>query len=170
MCELLVGLPDVDVNGVGDWPRRLRIAISTRSGRPACPECGGRVWSHDRIEVELVDLPCFGRKTRLVWSKQRWRGPNAECSVVTFVEADDRIVAIESERLQQGFVELERLATGLCAGECGAKLRRLVSLNSAAAPPADEPDGAATESNNGLRHGDPRDAEALDEHTSRHAM
>ena len=26
MCELLVGLPDVNVVGVGDWPLFLRIA------------------------------------------------------------------------------------------------------------------------------------------------
>jgi hypothetical protein len=41
------------------------------------------VWLHDRIEVEIVDLPCFGRQTWLVWSKQRWRCPNAACHVVT---------------------------------------------------------------------------------------
>ncbi|MFT6813663.1 MAG: hypothetical protein ACJASK_002296, partial [Ilumatobacter sp.] len=28
MCELLVGLPDADVEGVGDWPRWPRIAIA----------------------------------------------------------------------------------------------------------------------------------------------
>lgn len=91
MCELLVGLPDVNVIGVGDWPFWLRIAITTRAERPACPGCDGAVWLHDRIEVELVDLPCFGRQTRLVWVKQRWRCPNSTCSVVTFVETDDRI-------------------------------------------------------------------------------
>jgi hypothetical protein len=29
MCELLVGLPGVNVNGVGDWPHWLRISITT---------------------------------------------------------------------------------------------------------------------------------------------
>lgn len=91
MCELLVGLPDVNVVGVGDWPEFLRIAITTRAERPSCPGCDGQVWLHDRVEVELVDLPCFGRRTRLIWSKQRWRCPNAVCGVVTFVEVDDRI-------------------------------------------------------------------------------
>lgn len=93
MCELLVGLPDVNVVGVGDWPLFLRIAITTRAERPACPGCDGAVWLHDRIEVVLVDLPCFGRQTRLVWSKQRWRCPSVTCAVVTFVEVDDRIAA-----------------------------------------------------------------------------
>lgn len=91
MCELLVGLPDVNVVGVGEWPEFLRIAITTRAERPTCPACGGSVWLHDRLEVELVDLPCFGRRTRLIWTQQRWRCPNVVCGVVTFVEVDDRI-------------------------------------------------------------------------------
>jgi transposase len=91
MCELLVGLPDVNVIGVGDWPEYLRIAITTRAERPVCPGCGGGVHRHDVDEVELVDLPCLGRQTRLIWMKQRWRCPNAACRVVTFVEVDDRI-------------------------------------------------------------------------------
>ena len=34
----------------------------------------GAEWSAtgDRYEVELVDLPAFGRRTRLVWHKWRW--------------------------------------------------------------------------------------------------
>ena len=91
MCELLVGLPDVNIKGVGDWPRWLRIEITTRAERPSCPGCGGGVWHHDDVDVELVDLGCFGRRTRLVWSKSRWRCPNPNCEVVTFVETDDRI-------------------------------------------------------------------------------
>jgi transposase len=93
MCELLVGLPDVNVIGVGDWPHYLRIAITTRAERPLCPSCEGVVHRHDVDEVELADLPCFGRRTRLVWHKQRWRCPNQQCSTVTFTEIDERIAA-----------------------------------------------------------------------------
>jgi len=93
MCELLVGLPDVNVNGVGDWPHFLRIAITTRAPRPTCPGCGGAVHCHGSVEVELADLPVFGRPARLVWSKQRLLCPNPGCEVVTFTEHDDRIAA-----------------------------------------------------------------------------
>jgi transposase len=93
MCELLVGLPDVNVVGVGDWPLFLRIAVSTRALRLSCPGCAGVAWRHGIDEVELADLPCFGRRTRLVWMKQRWRCPNPTCAVVTFTESDDRIAA-----------------------------------------------------------------------------
>jgi transposase len=72
MCALLVGLPDVDIIGVGDWPRWLRVVIETPSERPDC-SCGGIVHRHGVREVELVDLPVFGRPARLVWRKQRWR-------------------------------------------------------------------------------------------------
>ncbi len=38
MCALLVGLPAVNVIGVGDWPLWLRVVIDTPGERP---ECGG---------------------------------------------------------------------------------------------------------------------------------
>ena len=41
----------------------------------------------------MADLPCFGRRTRLVWTKQRWRCPNRSCMTVTFTETDPRIAA-----------------------------------------------------------------------------
>ena len=91
MCELLVGLPDVNVNGVGDWPGWLRIEITTRAPRPVCAGCGGVVHGHGRNDVVLVDLPVFGRPTRLVWSKQRWKCPNTGCEVGTWCEIDERI-------------------------------------------------------------------------------
>lgn len=71
MCALLVGLPDVAVLGVGEWPEWLRIAIVTTHERPSC--CGRLAWRHGVREVVLVDLPVFGRAVRLVWRKQRWR-------------------------------------------------------------------------------------------------
>ena len=72
MCALLVGLPDVSVIGVGEWPGWLRVVIEMPADRPSC-DCGGVVHRHGVREVELVDLPVFGRPARLVWRKQRWR-------------------------------------------------------------------------------------------------
>jgi transposase len=72
MRALLVGLPDVNVIGVGDWPRWLRVVVKSPGDRPSCG-CGGVVHRHGIREVELVDLPSFGRPTRVVWRKQRWR-------------------------------------------------------------------------------------------------
>ena len=72
MCALLVGLPDVNLIGVGDWPNWLRVVVELPADRPGC-SCGGLVHRHGIREVEFVDLPVFGRPTRLVWRKQRWR-------------------------------------------------------------------------------------------------
>ena len=78
MCALLVGLPEVTVIGVGDWPLWLRIEVMIAADRSTC-SCGGVVHRHVVREVELVDLPCLGRPTRLVWRKQRWRCSRSGC-------------------------------------------------------------------------------------------
>ena len=76
MCELLVGLPDVNVLEVVETDVGLRVTIETRGDRPLCVGCGGAVKVKDRRDVEHADLPCFGRPTVLVWRKIRW-----ECSI-----------------------------------------------------------------------------------------
>jgi transposase len=78
MCALLVGLPDVTVIGVGDWPGWLRILVATVFDRASC--CGRPAHRHGVREVVLVDLPVFGRPARLVWRKQRWRCPTCRRS------------------------------------------------------------------------------------------
>ena len=60
----------LDVTETGD---RLRVTVETRTPRPSCPECDGRVSVKDRDLVELTDLPCFGRPAILVWRKVRWQ-------------------------------------------------------------------------------------------------
>jgi hypothetical protein len=69
-CELLVGLPEVNVLGIDDVAGEpLRVHIEVRSSRPGCGGCGRFAHVKDRPVVELVDLPCFGRAVRLVWHK-----------------------------------------------------------------------------------------------------
>jgi transposase len=50
----------------------------------------------DRPSVELVDLPCFGRPTRLVWRKRRWSCPDAACATGSWTED---VPAIAASRL-----------------------------------------------------------------------
>ena len=72
VCELLVGLGDVEIVGVDDGAEGpLRVHIRGRAPRPLCGGCGGLVWSKGERSVELVDLPAFGRPVRLVWHKRR---------------------------------------------------------------------------------------------------
>lgn len=72
MCELLVGLPDVNVLEVAKADTHLRVTVETRGERPLCSTCGSAVRVKDRDMVELTDLPCFGRRATLVWRKVRW--------------------------------------------------------------------------------------------------
>ncbi|MGI8515568.1 MAG: hypothetical protein ACR2NT_10620 [Acidimicrobiia bacterium] len=67
-CELLVGLPDVNVLGVEDRgvDLPLRVHVESRGPRPECPQCASPVVVKDRPAVTLVDLPVFGRRVRLV--------------------------------------------------------------------------------------------------------
>jgi transposase len=79
MCALLVGLPDVAIVGVGEWPNWLRVEVASVTARPLC-WCGAIAHRHGVRQVVLVDLPCFGRATRLVVHKQRWRCPRCRRS------------------------------------------------------------------------------------------
>jgi len=91
MCELLVGLPEVRVLGIATDP--LLIEIETRAGFVGCRQCGSVAVGKGRRDVELVDLPAFGRPTRLRWRKRRWRCPEHSCTEGSWTEEDRRIAA-----------------------------------------------------------------------------
>ena len=93
MCELLIGLGEVDLVRVNDSGEGtpLEVVIRCRKPRPSCEACGGRVWSEGYRSVVLVDLSVFGR---LVWQrrrKPRWTCPNPECEARSFIQ-DPRLV------------------------------------------------------------------------------
>ncbi|MCA1695773.1 MAG: ISL3 family transposase [Actinobacteria bacterium] len=97
MCELLVGLPDVTVLGVVDeLGGPLRVHVETRNECRSCPGCGAGGRVKERPEVELVDLPVFGRQARLVWHKHRLVCVASACAVVSWTV---EVPAIASPRL-----------------------------------------------------------------------
>ncbi len=73
LAETLLGLDGFQILGVHETPDELIINIETQSTVVGCPECGVRAQAKDRMRVDIRDLPCFGRPTRLVWMKRRWR-------------------------------------------------------------------------------------------------
>lgn len=92
VCELLVGLPEVNVLGVYDErDGPLRVYVESRVERAWCRSCGGQAAVKDRPQVELVDLPAFGRPTRLVWRKHRWFCRGQQCEKGSWTIIDDRI-------------------------------------------------------------------------------
>jgi transposase len=97
MCELLVGLPAVTVLGIDDLDEEgLVVHVETRTPRPGCVGCGVPAASKGRRVVTLVDMPCFGRSTRLVWHKRRWRCQDRDCPVVSFTE---EVIGIAAPRM-----------------------------------------------------------------------
>ena len=94
MCELLVGLPEVNVLGVVDVVDGvLRVHVETRVSRTGCAGCGVIARVKDRPVIELVDLPSFGRPTRLFWHKRRWCCLEESCPAKSWTEVDVRIGA-----------------------------------------------------------------------------
>jgi transposase len=92
MCELLVGLPAINVLGIDDdRAAAVVVHIESRQSRPECLSCGTPAWVKDRPPVELVDLPCFGRSARLVWHKHRWCCPEGDCESGSWTGENPRI-------------------------------------------------------------------------------
>ena len=93
MCELLVGLGDVDLEGVNDLGEGvpLEVVIRSRRPRPTREGCGGSVWSKGHRSVVLVDLPAFGRLVRRRWRKRRWTCPSPGCALRSFIEQDPKV-------------------------------------------------------------------------------
>jgi hypothetical protein len=74
MCEILVGLPDVEVLGLSEPAEGgspLVVEVASRADRGWCRECGVNARLKDTTAVVMVDMTCFGRPARLVWHKQR---------------------------------------------------------------------------------------------------
>jgi len=90
MCELLVGLEAVDVYRVNEHEDELIIEVSSRSAPLVCDSCGELRRLKDRTQVSYVDLPSFGRSTRLVWNKRRWKPC---CGGASETEIDVQIAA-----------------------------------------------------------------------------
>jgi transposase len=93
MVKLLVGLPDVNVLGVHDGRDMIEIHVECRRRRPGCPECGVLAHLKEQRVVTLVELPCFGKPTKLAWHKRRWRCADPDCPNGSWTEGDDRIAA-----------------------------------------------------------------------------
>jgi hypothetical protein len=95
MCELLVGLPDVNVLAVEDTTP-LRVHVELRSPSRRCPDCGAAGDWKERRRVELVDLAAFGRPVRLVWVKHRWMCRNEGCGRGSWTGQNRRVAAPRS--------------------------------------------------------------------------
>ena len=94
ICEILVGLLEVNILGVEDVSGApLVVHIESQIEARNCPSCGHFGWVKDRRVVVLTDLPAFGRPVRLAWHKTRRACPAPSCPHGSWTSRDDRIAA-----------------------------------------------------------------------------
>ncbi len=69
---------------------RLRCGCTSRSATVVGPVVAARATARvkERPEVELVDLPVFGRQARLVWRKHRLLYLKVACPVMSWTVED----------------------------------------------------------------------------------
>jgi transposase len=87
----LIGLPVQFLGGEDGPDGEARIFVQSARTRGGCPNCGSVAWVKDHTDVELIDLPIYGRAARTVWRKSRFTCPASECERKSFTEEDDRI-------------------------------------------------------------------------------
>ncbi|MBK5223014.1 MAG: ISL3 family transposase [Acidimicrobiia bacterium] len=93
LAEAMLGLDGFVVLGVREDPAELVITIETTADVVGCGSCGVRAQAHDRMPIQIRDLACFGRPTRLVWRKRRWRCREELCPVRTWTEMNPAVLA-----------------------------------------------------------------------------
>jgi len=88
---MLVGLAGF-VAGVSELvDGELWLWVETVADVVGCSGCGTRAVGHGRSVTLVRDLPMAGRPTVLVWSKRRWRCPEADCGMRTWSETTPEI-------------------------------------------------------------------------------
>ena len=92
-CDLLLGLPGVQVETVLRSPDRLEVMVSTPWRLMGCPDCGVVAPSRGRRERRLRDVPHAGARVELVWRQREWRCADPGCPRGTFVEQVPDLVA-----------------------------------------------------------------------------
>jgi transposase len=93
VAEALLGLPGFRVLEVVETVAELVVTIETTATFTGCAGCGIRAEVHDRVEVGVRDLPCFGRPARLIWRKRRWRCREPLCDRKTWTETSEHLDA-----------------------------------------------------------------------------
>jgi transposase len=91
-AEVMLGLDGVRILDVEERPGELVITAETTRTRGYCPSYRRRAKPHDRTEIQLRDLHCFGRPVRLVLRKRRWRCKTKGCIKKTWTEKIDGII------------------------------------------------------------------------------
>lgn len=91
LAEALLGLDGFRVLAVTETGGEVIIRIETTTDVISCGGCGHRAESQDRVDRHIRDLACFGRPSRLVWAKRRWRCRRSPCPAKTWTETSSEV-------------------------------------------------------------------------------
>jgi transposase len=115
-------LPGFEIDQVDDHPELLVVQAHSARSDAACPDCdqsSSRV--HSYYTRTPRDLPCSGRKVRLVLGVRRFRCQNTHCPRKTFVERIPSVAPVHGQRTQRLTTTLHNIAFELSA-EAGARV------------------------------------------------
>ena len=107
LAEKMLGLPGLVVLEVDDAPGERIVTVESAQTTATCGSCRRRAEAQDRVEIHLRDLHCFGRPTRLVVRKRRWRCRTKRCRMKTWTERIEGIAARQVLTVRAG-VEVTR--------------------------------------------------------------
>jgi transposase len=93
LAEALLGLDGFRVLDVHEGSDELVVTVETTAAVVGCRACGTRAEAQDRKAIDIRDLACFGRPTRLRWIKRRWRCVDADCQAKTWTERSSHVDA-----------------------------------------------------------------------------
>jgi len=95
-------------------------AHETGEDLSSCPDCGVVAVGHGRRQVQLHDIPCFGRSVRLLWANRVLRCSDPDCPRKTLTE--EHLLAGPRAKLAARAVAW---ATDALAWQCYQKLRNI---------------------------------------------
>jgi len=113
LAEKMLGLPGLRVLEVEEGVGEVMVRVESVRAKAFCPSCRRRAQAQDRIEVQLRDAHCFGRPTRLVLSKRRWRCRQPGCVRKTWTEPVNGVAPRQVLTVRAGF-EVCRQVGQLC--------------------------------------------------------
>lgn len=94
MADQLLGLHGFQIIDMEVTEAELILTVETKpTGTVNCPRCGQPAQAQGRYEVHYRDLPAFGRPTRLIWRRRRWRCMNPDCSQKTWSEESEEMAS-----------------------------------------------------------------------------
>jgi transposase len=109
LAEALLGLEGFRVLEVDETPSEVVVTVETTAQIAGCRDCGVQAEAHDRLRVDVRDLPCFGRPAHLVWLKRRWRCREVECPARTWTEQAPDAVPVRALLTVRAGMEATRL-------------------------------------------------------------